>query len=84
MATTMKMADPNSNNSNLYIIPVSIVLPIALVLVIARLWSRVKRTKKLYIDDWLILVAEVRNSLTQLMRDKLLIDDSLCPLQMPV
>ncbi|KAF2751121.1 hypothetical protein M011DRAFT_394992 [Sporormia fimetaria CBS 119925] len=52
------LADPHSNISNVYIIPVSILLAIALILCVLRLWARATRTKRLYLDDWLIVVAE--------------------------
>jgi hypothetical protein len=42
-----------------YLIPVPILTVIALALCIVRIWTRVKRTRKLYADDWLIVVAEV-------------------------
>ncbi|KAF2017477.1 hypothetical protein BU24DRAFT_151676 [Aaosphaeria arxii CBS 175.79] len=50
---------PYSNKASLYIAPVWTLTAIALPLVILRIASRLKRTKSLYIDDWLILVAEI-------------------------
>lgn len=50
---------PYSNNSPTYLIPVSILGFIALVLVVLRIYTRLTRTRQLYIDDWLIIVAEV-------------------------
>jgi hypothetical protein len=50
---------PYSNTSLKYLIPVPILTVIALALCVARIWTRVKRTRKLYADDWLIVVAEV-------------------------
>lgn len=52
--------NPSSNISNQYIIPVSILLAIALVIFVLRIWTRLTRTRKLYLDDWLIILAEVR------------------------
>ena len=48
-----------ANNSYLYLVPTTIFVAIALVLVIIRIWTRLERTKRLYADDWLILIAEV-------------------------
>jgi hypothetical protein len=56
MASTV---DPNSNNSSLYLVPVTILGGLALILFILRIWTRVSRTKQLYLDDWLIIAAEV-------------------------
>lgn len=58
MATTMA-PPPYSNINTMYIVPVSILAVIALPLVIMRIYTRLTRTKQLYIDDWLIMVAEV-------------------------
>ncbi|CAO2657949.1 Nn.00g072090.m01.CDS01 [Neocucurbitaria sp. VM-36] len=49
---------PYSNKAPTYLIPVCILGVIALVLVIARIYTRVTRTKRLYLDDWLIVIAE--------------------------
>ncbi|KAF1851479.1 uncharacterized protein K460DRAFT_362218 [Cucurbitaria berberidis CBS 394.84] len=57
MATTM-VIPPYSNKVATYLVPVCILGAIALLLVIARIYTRVTRTKRLYLDDWLILMAE--------------------------
>ncbi|KAJ4366233.1 hypothetical protein N0V83_007869 [Neocucurbitaria cava] len=49
---------PYSNKAPTYLIPVCILGLLALVLVIARIYTRVTRTKRLYLDDWLIIIAE--------------------------
>ncbi|KAF2277766.1 uncharacterized protein EI97DRAFT_449213 [Westerdykella ornata] len=56
--STPVSVEPNSNNSNLYVIPVTILLVIALILCIVRFYTRLTRTKRLYLDDWFIVVAE--------------------------
>lgn len=58
MATSMTMP-AYSNNRLMYLIPVPIFAAIGLVLVVLRVYTRLTRTKKLYLDDWLIIVAEV-------------------------
>ncbi|KAH7112536.1 hypothetical protein B0J11DRAFT_498144 [Dendryphion nanum] len=57
MATMMKVP-PYSNIITLYLVPVCILAVITLPLVVTRIYTRLTRTKKLYLDDWLILVAE--------------------------
>ncbi|KAF2785479.1 hypothetical protein K505DRAFT_206559, partial [Melanomma pulvis-pyrius CBS 109.77] len=47
-----------SSNVALYLIPVAILAPIALGLCITRIYTRLTRTRKLYIDDWTIIAAE--------------------------
>ena len=51
---------PYTNNSSIYLIPVTLLGAIALVLVILRIYTRVARTRRLHLDDWLIIVGEVR------------------------
>ena len=48
-----------SNKAGLYLIPVCTLSVFALALVVARIYTRVRRTAKLYLDDWLIVAAEV-------------------------
>ena len=55
--------DPNSNVSQLFTIPVSILAAISLILCVLRFWTRIKTTGRFYIDDWLILIAEVRTNI---------------------
>ncbi|KAF2111947.1 hypothetical protein BDV96DRAFT_498380 [Lophiotrema nucula] len=43
----------------MYLIPVPILSTIALALCVLRIWTRVTRTRRMYIDDWLIAVAMV-------------------------
>jgi len=50
---------PYSNKARTYLIPVCTVAAIALVLVITRVYTRLARTGRLHLDDWLIVVAEV-------------------------
>jgi hypothetical protein len=50
---------PYSNKAGTYLIPVCTFAAIALALVVARVYTRLRRTGKLYLDDWLIVVAEV-------------------------
>ena len=49
----------SSNKADLYLIPVCTLGVLALALVIARIYTRLRRTAKLYLDDWLIVAAEV-------------------------
>lgn len=51
-------AKPGSNIAYQYIIPVSILIVIAFVVFVLRIWTRLTRTRKLYLDDWLIILAE--------------------------
>lgn len=55
---------PYSNKAGTYLIPTCILGAISLVLVITRIYTRVTRTKKLYLDDWLIIIAEVCSTLS--------------------
>ncbi|KAF2820351.1 hypothetical protein CC86DRAFT_119975 [Ophiobolus disseminans] len=55
--TTMALP-PYSNKAPTYLIPVCTLAAIALALVVARVYTRVSRTGKLYLDDWIIVVAE--------------------------
>lgn len=59
-ATTTMAIPPYSNKIGIYLIPVCIFGAIALPLVVARIYTRVTRTKRLYLDDWLIVIAEVQ------------------------
>ena len=58
MAITMETLS-YSNKAGTYLIPVCILAVISLILVIARICTRLNRTGALYLDDWLIVVAEV-------------------------
>ncbi|EAT81286.1 hypothetical protein HBH56_131940 [Parastagonospora nodorum] len=49
---------PYSNKAGTYLIPVCTVAAIALVLVVIRVYTRLSRTGRLHLDDWLIVVAE--------------------------
>ncbi|KAJ4356879.1 hypothetical protein N0V95_002970 [Ascochyta clinopodiicola] len=49
----------SSNKAGLYLYPVCILGVIALALVVARTYTRLRRTGRLYLDDWLIVAAEV-------------------------
>ncbi|KAF1835310.1 hypothetical protein BDW02DRAFT_466481, partial [Decorospora gaudefroyi] len=49
---------PYSNKAAIYLGPVVSFGVVALLLVIARIYTRLTRTGKLYLDDWLILAAE--------------------------
>ncbi|CAN9220900.1 unnamed protein product [Alternaria alternata] len=49
---------PYSNKAAIYLAPVISFGVVALFLVIARIYTRVKRTGQLYLDDWIIVVAE--------------------------
>jgi hypothetical protein len=53
---------PYSNKAGTYLIPVCTLAAVALVLVVARVYTRLSRTGKLHLDDWLIVVAEVSSS----------------------
>ncbi|KAF2258404.1 hypothetical protein CC78DRAFT_115911 [Lojkania enalia] len=55
---TSEAPDPNSNNIALYLVPVCILSAIALCLCVLRIWTRLRRTGRLYVDDWIIIVAE--------------------------
>ena len=61
-ATAVQMP-PYSNNSGLYMIPVGTLAALSLILVVLRIYTRRRRVGKLYIDDQLIIVAEVRSGL---------------------
>jgi hypothetical protein len=50
---------PYSNIATTYLAPVCTLAAVSLALVIARIHTRLSRTNALYLDDWLILVAEV-------------------------
>ncbi|KAH7394486.1 hypothetical protein BKA66DRAFT_410867 [Pyrenochaeta sp. MPI-SDFR-AT-0127] len=50
---------PYSNKAGTYLIPVCTVGAVALLLVITRIYTRLTRTKRLYLDDWLIVIAEL-------------------------
>ncbi|KAJ4357226.1 uncharacterized protein N0V89_001801 [Didymosphaeria variabile] len=63
MATAVAMP-PYSNNSSIYLVPVTILGVIALVLVVLRTYTRATRTRRLYVDDWLILGGEVLSLLS--------------------
>jgi hypothetical protein len=58
MANTTAMP-PYSNKAGTYLIPVCTVAAVALALVVARVYTRLSRTGRLHLDDWLIVVAEV-------------------------
>jgi hypothetical protein len=58
-ATSSVAIPPYSNIAGLYLIPVCTVAAVALVIVVARIYKGVSRTGGLYIDDWLIVCAEV-------------------------
>ena len=58
MATT-GTPDLESYNGLMYLIPVPMLSTIALALCVLRLWTRVTRTRSMYIDDWLIAIAMV-------------------------
>ncbi|KAH7086560.1 hypothetical protein FB567DRAFT_73968 [Paraphoma chrysanthemicola] len=57
MASTPAMP-PYSNKAGTYLIPVCTVAAVAFALVVARIYTRLSRTGRLYLDDWLIVVAE--------------------------
>lgn len=58
--TTSSVAiPPYSNIAGLYLIPVCTVAAVALFMVVARIYTGVSRTGRLYIDDWLVVCAEV-------------------------
>jgi hypothetical protein len=48
-----------SNKAGTYLGPVCTLAAITLALVIARIYTRLRRTGSLYLDDWLIVIAEV-------------------------
>jgi hypothetical protein len=58
MASTSAMP-PYTNKAKTYLIPVCTVAVVALALVVARVYTRLSRTSRLHLDDWLIVVAEV-------------------------
>jgi len=60
MADTVDVSAHSSSNAGLYLIPVCTLGAVALALVVARVHTRLGRIAKLYLDDWLIIVAEVR------------------------
>ncbi|KZM28170.1 uncharacterized protein EKO05_0003596 [Ascochyta rabiei] len=49
----------SSNKAGLYLYPVCILGVVALALVVVRTYIRLRRTGKLYLDDWLIVAAEI-------------------------
>ena len=51
-------APPYSNKAAIYLGPVISFGVVALFLVVARIYARMKRTGNLYLDDWIIVVAE--------------------------
>jgi hypothetical protein len=53
MATT-----PYSNKAAIYLGPVVSFGVVAFFLVVARIYTRIKRTGKLFLDDWIIVIAE--------------------------
>lgn len=50
----------SSNKAGLYLKPVCTLGAVALTLVIARVYTRLRRTARLHLEDWLIVAAEVR------------------------
>lgn len=60
MADAVNVPAYSSNKAGLYLIPVCTLGAVALALVVARICTRLRRTRRLYLDDWLIVVAEVR------------------------
>jgi hypothetical protein len=60
MADGANVPSYSSNKAGLYLYPVCTLSAVALVLVVARICTRLRRSKKLHIDDWLIVAAEVR------------------------
>ncbi|OAG05941.1 uncharacterized protein CC84DRAFT_1063901, partial [Paraphaeosphaeria sporulosa] len=63
MTSTTAMP-PYSNNSSIYLIPVTTLGVIALALVFLRIYTRATRIRKLYLDDWLIIGGEVLSLLS--------------------
>lgn len=63
-AATGSTALDYSSIVGLYLIPVAILAPIALGLCVTRIYTRLRRTGKLHIDDWTIIAAEVRLSIS--------------------
>ncbi|KAL1611998.1 hypothetical protein SLS60_000221 [Paraconiothyrium brasiliense] len=61
---TATVIPPYSNNSSIYLVPVTILGVIALVLVVLRIYTRARRIGRLYLDDWLILGGEVLSLLS--------------------
>ncbi|KAJ4991001.1 hypothetical protein SVAN01_03572 [Stagonosporopsis vannaccii] len=59
MADAINAPAYSSNKAGLYLIPVCTLGAVALALVVARIYTRLRRTTKLYLDDWLIVAAEV-------------------------
>ncbi|KAF9730904.1 integral membrane family protein [Paraphaeosphaeria minitans] len=55
---------PYSNNSSIYLIPVTILGAITLALVFLRIYTRATRIRKLYLDDWLIIGGEALSLLS--------------------
>jgi cytochrome b561 len=62
MANTGNVPAYSSNKAGQYLIPVCTLGAVALALVVARIYTRLRRTRKLYLDDWLIVAAEVRQN----------------------
>ncbi|KAF2622992.1 hypothetical protein BU25DRAFT_442841 [Macroventuria anomochaeta] len=59
MADAVNVPGYSSNKAGLYLIPVCTLGTVALALVVARIYTRLRRTGKLYLDDWLIVAAQV-------------------------
>jgi hypothetical protein len=68
MADAVNVPVDSSNKSGLYLYPVCTLGAIALVLVVGRIYTRLRRTRILYIDDWLIIAAEVRQATASYVR----------------
>ncbi|KAF2732679.1 hypothetical protein EJ04DRAFT_496567 [Polyplosphaeria fusca] len=51
--------DPDSNVSGTYVVPVTVLAVLTIGLVVLRIWTRVTRTRSMYVDDWLIGAAEL-------------------------
>lgn len=60
MTAVVNVPAYSSNKAGLYLIPVCTLGAVALALVVARIYTRLRRTGRLYLDDWLIIAAEVR------------------------
>ncbi|KAH6611674.1 hypothetical protein C7974DRAFT_324223 [Boeremia exigua] len=59
MADAVRIPAYSSSNAVLYLIPVCTLSFIALALVVVRVYTRMRRIAKVYLDDWLIVAAEV-------------------------
>jgi hypothetical protein len=75
MAATSNPVLDFSSNAGLYLIPVAILAPLALGLCATRVYTKLKRTGRLHIDDWTIIAAEVCKSI--LLMENMLIDDAI-------